>query len=356
MAEDADYVDETSTDEDESELEEDILEEPEEVKEKESRKMTLPKNPLGLILNLRMFRRLVQIIFFIGVNGYILLAWFRMPNVQAFWMSIWSNLPSIPILAPLEAPFAAIAGSFDTLQRELSSGIFPFFTIGAMLIILIVVGRAPCGWLCPIGTIQDFVTLGKRTKTRPTQNAEKELRRVKSYVFIIAAFFAVWVGFARATGSADSLEATLGIFANDIFAPLNPAHILFVVLPQQAELGLWPTNLNTLWYLLQWGWPLVQLGFVIFIFVVSFWVPRWFCRWICPAGWFYSIFSRDAMIGIGRNPARCTPDTCNVCEVVCPMNIRIRKFPYQHMHSPDCIMCLDCMSHCPNKAVVIRFS
>jgi ferredoxin len=62
------------------------------------------------------------------------------------------------------------------------------------------------------------------------------------------------------------------------------------------------------------------------------------------------------MIGIGRNPARCTPDTCSVCEAVCPMNIRIRRFPYQHMHSQDCIMCLDCKSHCPNDAIVLRFS
>jgi polyferredoxin len=351
MAEDADYVDETGTDEEESEPEEDIPEEPITV-EKEGRKVSLPSNPLGLILNLRMLRRIVQIVAFIGINGYILLAWFRMPNVQAFWLSIWRNLPSIPILAPLEAPFAAIAGSFDTMLREFSTGIFPFFTLGAMLIILIVVGRAPCGWICPVGTIQDFITLPKRTKTRPTHNTENELRKVKAYIFVVAAFFAVWVGFARATGTAETLEATLGIFANDVFAPLNPAYILFVVLPQQ----LWPTDLSTLWYFTQWGWPFVQMGFVIFVFLISFWVPRWFCRWMCPAGWFYSIFSRDAMIGIGRNPARCTPDTCNVCEVVCPMNIRIRKFPYQHMHSPDCIMCLDCKSHCPNGAIVIRFS
>ncbi|MFX1481691.1 MAG: 4Fe-4S binding protein [Promethearchaeota archaeon] len=353
MAEDADQGEETGIEEEQSEPEE-VTETTEE--KKEGRKLSLPSNPLGFILNLRMFRRIVQIVFLIGVNGYILLAWFRMPNVQAFWLSIWSYLPSIPILAPLEAPFGVIAGSFDTLLREFSTGIFPFFTIGAMMIILIVVGRAPCGWICPIGTIQDFVTLPKRTKTRPAPSTEKEFRKMKAYIFVVAAFLAVWVGFSRLTGSESSLEAVLGGFANDAFAPLNPAYILFVVLPQQAELGLWPTDLSTLWYFTQWGWPFVQMSFMIFIFLISFWVPRWFCRWLCPAGWFYSLFSRDALIGIGRNPARCTPDTCNVCEVVCPMNIRIRRYPYQHMHSPDCIMCLECKSHCPNGAVVLRFS
>ncbi|MFW9787049.1 MAG: 4Fe-4S binding protein [Candidatus Thorarchaeota archaeon] len=352
MAEDVDRVDETGSDEEESELEEEPQEsELGEKAEKEKRKITF-KNPLGLIFNIRMLRRIFQILAFIGVNGYILLSWFGMPNVQAFWLSIWQNLPSLPILAPLEAPFAVISGSFDTMIREFSTGIFPFFTIGAMLIITVIFGRAACGWICPIGTIQDFVTLPKRTKTRPSPGTEKELRRVKAYIFVITAFFAVWVGFSRLTGTAEVLVTALGDFANDVFGPLNPARILFVILPKQD----WPISLQTLWYFSRWEWAFIQMVFVISIFLISVWVPRWFCRWLCPAGWFYSIFSRDALIGIGRNPARCTPDTCNVCEVVCPMNIRIRRFPYKHMHSPDCIMCLECKSHCPNNAIVIRFS
>ncbi|NHI89453.1 MAG: 4Fe-4S binding protein [Candidatus Thorarchaeota archaeon] len=352
MAEDAESIDEAGADEEESEPEEETPEE-EMPKEKKPRKFGVGKNPLGLILNIRMFRRIFQILAFIGVNGYILLAWFHMPNVQAFWVSIWQNMPALPILAPLEAPFAVIAGSFDTMIREFSTGIFPFFTLGALLIISIVVGRAACGWICPIGTIQDFVTLPKRTKIRPSASTENELRKVKAYVFVIVAFFAVWVGFSRITGTSDALVSILGEdLAHDVFAPLNPAYILFVLLPMQE----WPTGLGTLWYFQAWGWPFVQMVFVIIVFFISVWMPRWFCRWLCPAGWFYSIFSRNALIGIGRNPARCTPDTCNVCEVVCPMNIRIRKFPYKHMYSPDCILCLDCKSHCPNNAIVLRVS
>ena len=203
MVEDVDRIDETGADEEESEPEEEIPEdEAEKAEKKEARKISLRTNPFGLILNLRMLRRIVQIIAFIGVNGYILLAWFRMPNVQDLWLSIWNNLPTLPILAPLEAPFGVIAGSFDTMLREFTSGIFPFFTLGAMIIILIIIGRAPCGWICPIGTIQDFVTLPKRTKTRPTPGTESELRKVKAYVFVVVAFFAVWVGLSRLTGTA----------------------------------------------------------------------------------------------------------------------------------------------------------
>ncbi|MGY5859785.1 MAG: 4Fe-4S binding protein [Candidatus Thorarchaeota archaeon] len=352
MTEDAERLDDTGEEEEISELDEEVEEPVVEEEVKETKEKTPRGNPLGMLFNIRMLRRFIQIGFFVAINAYILASW-NMPNVSRFFISIRDMLPSLPILSPLEAPFAAIAGSFDTLQQEFTTGLFPFFTLGAMIIILIFVGRAPCGWICPIGTMQDFITLPKRTKVRPAPGTEKELRKVKMYIFVIVVGLAVWIGFARITGTAGALEAALGNFANDAFAPLNPAYILFVVLGDQV---LWPEGLSTLWYISTWGFALVQIAFVVAVFVISFWVPRWFCRWLCPAGWLYSIFSREALIGIGRNPARCTPDTCNTCEVVCPMNIRIRKFPYQHMHSPDCIMCLECKSHCPNDAIVLRFS
>ena len=352
MTEDTGRIEDTGAEEETSEPEVEV-EEPvkeQEVKEKKEKKPRA--NPLGLIFNLRMLRRFIQIGFFFAINAYIFVAWFQMPNVTKLFVTFRDMLPTLPILAPLQAPFATISGSFDTLQATFTTGIFPFFTLGAMIIILIFVGRAPCGWICPIGTMQDFVTLPKRTKVRPSPSTEKELRKVKLYIFVIVVGLAIWMGISRATGTAETLEAALAGFANDAFAPLNPGYILFVILPNQ----LWPTSFGTLWYFSTWGFALIQVAFVTVMFIISFWFPRWFCRWLCPAAYLYGIFSKESLIGIGRNPARCTPDTCNVCEVVCPMNIRIRRFPYKHMHSPDCIMCLDCKSHCPNDAILLRFS
>jgi len=99
---------------------------------------------------------------------------------------------------------------------------------------------------------------------------------------------AVWIGLSRVTGTAEALEATLGVFANDAFAPLNPAYILFVVIPNQ----LWPTSLSTLWYFSTWGFALIQVAFVTIVFLISVWVPRWFCRWLCPAAFLYGLFSK----------------------------------------------------------------
>jgi polyferredoxin len=314
-------------------------------------------HPVGLIVNVRMLRRLVQILFILGINAYFFASWNGGTQFIAFWKNISLIVPTLPIIAPLQAPAGIFAGSFDTFEREFSSAIFPFFTLGTMIIILVVLGRSGCGWVCPIGTVQDFATLPKRTKIRPAPSTETELRRLKAYIFIIVMFLAVWVGLSKLTGGSEALVNALGpYFSTAAFDPFSPAYILFVQLPSMIGSGYWPTGIDNLWRILQWGWFLPQLAFVIVTIVISFWFPRIFCRWLCPAGWIYGIFSRDSLVGIGRNPAKCTPDTCNVCEVVCPMNIKIRRFPYQHMHSPDCIMCLECKSHCPKRAIVIRFS
>jgi polyferredoxin len=353
MAEDAERTDDIADDEEQPELDEvdddEAADEPHKIDK--IPRISL-KNPVGVIVNTRMLRRVVQILFFVGINAYILVSWVGGEEILAFWEGFRDILPTIPIIAPLEGSFGVLAGTFDTLQRELTGGFFPFFTIGAMIIILTILGRSACGWICPIGTVQDFATLPNRSKVRPNPNTEKELRRIKAYIFVIVGFLAAWMGISTVLGNEEALVNVLGPFAYGAFDPFNPAYIVFVEFANQN----WPVSLETLWYVTQWEWFTVQFAFVALIVIVSFWIPRWFCRWICPAGWLYGIFSRSALFSIGRNPARCTPDTCSVCEMVCPMNIRIRRFPYQHMHSADCILCLDCRSHCPNNAIVVRFS
>ncbi|MHA2600741.1 MAG: 4Fe-4S binding protein [Candidatus Thorarchaeota archaeon SMTZ1-83] len=228
MAKDSESSEDMDVEEDELDLEEVSDDEDSEIHhEPETPRRLSLENPIGIIFNIRMLRRVVQLLFLLGINAYILATWFGGEQILAFWEGFRDILPSLPIIAPLEAPGAVLAGTFDTLQREFSGGIFPFFTLGAMIIILTILGRSACGWVCPIGTIQDFATLPKRTKVRPSPNTEDELRRVKTYIFVIVMGLAVWVGISGLFGTADDLVNILGPFATAAFDPFNPAFIIF---------------------------------------------------------------------------------------------------------------------------------
>ena len=176
MAEDVERPEDANEVEEEAEPE-DIVAKEEKSESPRRFKMPTLSNPLGLVFNLRMLRRVVQILFFVAINGYIFAAWWGQDWLTDYWTSVANYLPTLPIIAPLEAPFAVMAGSFDTMLREFTSASFPFFTLGAMIIILVILGRSACGWVCPIGTIQDFATLPNRSKIRPAPATERELRK-----------------------------------------------------------------------------------------------------------------------------------------------------------------------------------
>ncbi|MCK4485050.1 MAG: 4Fe-4S binding protein, partial [Candidatus Thorarchaeota archaeon] len=203
MAEDVERPEDANEVEEEAKLE-DIATEDEKSEAPSRFKRPTLSNPLGLIFNTRMLRRVVQILFFVGINGYIFAAWWGQDTLTDFWTSVAKYLPTLPIIAPLEAPFAVMAGSFDTMLREFTSASFPFFTLGAMIIFLVVLGRSSCGWICPIGTIQDFATLANKDKIRPSPGTESELRKLKVYIFFFVMFLALWLGISRALGTADA--------------------------------------------------------------------------------------------------------------------------------------------------------
>ena len=102
MAEDAEFSDEIKAEEEEEDSTEDTIEDEQ---EKTPRKITL-RNPIGVLLNIRMLRRVVQIVFFLGVNVYILAAWAGTEQIVAFWEGFRDLLPTLPIISPLDGSLA----------------------------------------------------------------------------------------------------------------------------------------------------------------------------------------------------------------------------------------------------------
>lgn len=180
----------------------------------------------------------------------------------------------------------------------ISKGIALTIGIGVVSLLL---GRFFCGFICPIGSLQDFFRyIGKKLGIKSLRIPKGKYLRgeMLKYLILIVLLILSIVG--------------LGSF----IAPYSP----------------WTAYLN-----LFMGFS-IQIGFVILISVaiLSLFIRRVFCRFFCPLGAFQSL-----LYAIGPLKVRSNKDcnSCIYCLRDCPVAI---EESYDGVISPECINCLKC--------------
>ncbi|MCK4480778.1 MAG: 4Fe-4S binding protein, partial [Candidatus Lokiarchaeota archaeon] len=132
------------------------------------------KNHLTTIL-----RHFVQIVAFILINFIILELIFSI-NLKG----IEELFKILPILNSPRNPLSKGAGILEYAFFSITEGVIPIFLLGVFILIILFTNRFFCGWICPIGTIQDAcaaIPTKKRTLKISTHNS---LLKIK-YVIII---------------------------------------------------------------------------------------------------------------------------------------------------------------------------
>lgn len=222
-------------------------------------------------------------------------------------------------------PGAVGACPLGALQNALASSgnRAPYYVLGILMLFGLTLGRMICGWLCPLGLIQELlhkVPVPKVKKSRFT--------RVLSYFkYVILAVFVIFVPLAYSVQSlpvpafckyicpAGTLEGAVGLLSN----PVNADKF--------SMLGI-----------------LFTRKFVIMVLILTacVFVYRAFCRFLCPLGAIYGLFSKVSLLGVKVKAADCTQ--CGRCVQQCPMDVR-------HVGDHECIQCGRCVNVCPTKAI-----
>lgn len=162
-------------------------------------------------------------------------------------------------------------------------------------------GRIFCGFICPIGTLQDFFKfIGSKFKIK-----ENVLIRNKK-------FNPDWIKYAILI----ILLALSILRLGNYLSPLSP----------------WLGFLNI------FMGSKFQVGFIVLLMIVilSFSYKRIFCRVFCPLGAFQSLMYAIGPLKITKN------EVCNGCSIClddCPVDIEYSEEPEI---SPECINCLKC--------------
>lgn len=274
-----------------------------------------------------MRRRIVQIIAALVLNPFLpnlfrgtiyqgFLKRFCVPALNCY--SCPAAFGACPIGA-LQVSLSSVRGSIFGVA-DAASALISLYVAGFILLVGSIAGRFACGWLCPLGLLQDllFRRKGKKTSLGPALYLKFVMLALLVVLLPLLLPYPSSPPFCKLICPAGTLEAGLPLVAADRAsgAPSFPLGALFA----------WKLSLAAL-----------ILAAVLFC-------SRFFCRVVCPLGAAWGLFNRASLLCIRVDRSACT--RCGFCTSVCPVDISIYKDP----DSPECIRCLKCLK-CPQSAV-----
>ncbi len=204
------------------------------------------------------------------------------------------------------------------------------------MILTIIVGRFFCGWLCPFGTIHQFIGwLGARRKKVARKIKLNEYRSGQCVKYFILAVFLGMAAFpslavSLQTGLLDPIPLVTRSFNMVILAVLD-GPVEFISPGGRGYAGAW----------------ILFAVFLTFL-LLNLWIPRFYCRFICPLGALFGILGRFAIWRIGKKQAKCID--CKLCEKGCEGGCA----PAGRIRISECVLCFNCIDQCKDELVVYQ--
>ncbi|HCI15181.1 MAG: 4Fe-4S ferredoxin [Gallionellales bacterium GWA2_60_142] len=204
--------------------------------------------------------------------------------------------------------------------------------------------KAFCGWVCPMGTVQELLyRIGRRLGRPLNRFSPDNVERVRPVKWLMLLVLALGL----------PLMAGMGFAANELGDPycqVCPSRLATTLLTADTEQIAVRTGKNINFFLGALG--NAMFGFVV---IAALAARQPFCR-ICPLLSWNAMFQRlSPMRLVKQQHDKC--EKCGVCEKACPMDIHEigREHGKKAFHE-DCTLCGRCAEYCPDDDVIqIKF-
>lgn len=299
-------------------------------------------------MNLSILRKLVQLAAFVFlVYGSTVVGFYTADKLSGAFpaLSCAYDLETADYctLIVFQHQFDHRVGAVLAAGGAVVSALLPaLITFGTFLLLFVLLNKAFCGWICPLGLFQELVhIMGQKLGLQRFQSLSAptvdRIRPVK-WVMLLALVF----GFPLLTG--------LGVTGHELgdpFCKICPSRLLTTL-----------ASGNTDQFVVDRSTPgyfalsvLATFGFGLMV-ALSLGVRQPFCR-ICPMLALHAAFRKLGLVRLVKNAKpRC--NKCGLCAKACPMDIReihteMEKTDVLHA---DCTLCGRCVEFCPDKDVL----
>lgn len=283
---------------------------------------TLPAPPVSQPEKKKLLRRTApdrsQIIRHTVQLGFVALNLFL--GLQFF---LWVRSFQVPGAAQVARPagvdgWLPIAGLMN-FKYLLATGRIPsihpaaMFLFMAFVTISLLVKKAFCGWLCPVGTLSEALwrlgrKLFRRSFTLPRW-LDISLRGLK---YLLLAFFTFIIGAMSAEALEDFLHSPYALVAD-------------------------VKMLNFFLYMGTTAFIVITLLVGLSVFIQNFW-----CRYLCPYGALLGLVSVLSPLKVRRVTEACID--CGKCSKACPSQLPVDQLI--QIRSAECTACMACVSAC----------
>lgn len=255
----------------------------------------------------------------IGIGFSLFVRW----GTSAGTVPYYSRPPGVEGFLPISAMISLKYFLQTHIVNEVHpSGLFIFIAIAGVGLLL---RKAFCSWLCPIGTLSESLWMaGKKIfgkNVTVTRWLDYPLRSLK---YLLLLFFIYFI-----------LRMDVPTLKAFIYSPYNKV--------ADIKMYLFFANISTF-----------ALWTIIVLMIVSLAIKNFWCRYLCPYGALLGALSLLSPFKVTRNKSTCVD--CKLCTKVCPSNIKVHKVGNDRsscsigrVWSDECTNCLACVEACPVK-------
>ena len=224
-----------------------------------------------------------------------------------------------------------------------------------LLLLTIILGRAYCSVICPLGILQDIVIhvrgwFGKKSKRKNRFKYSKPktwLRLSMLTIFVVMIILGLCNVIGTTIASFIEPYSAYGRIASSLFAPIYDASNNVIADALVDTECYWFYHVETFQYL-----PLTIIAVVTLLVIgVVAWVGgRAYCNTICPVGTILGYVSRYSLFKPIIDTSKC--NGCTKCAKNCKsscIDARNHEIDYSR-----CVMCMNCVENCSTGAIKIQ--